>query len=137
MRDKIHYAVRRALEKDGWEILNDPYRLPLKNTIVRIDLEAGKMIEVGKGQKRILVEIKSLDYSSLLYSFYGAYGQYDFYREELEQQNINKRIYLATSMQVYEGMQNIPELISWLNRKKVNLLFVDLPKEKIVKWITY
>lgn len=137
MRDKIHYAVRNALEKDGWVTVNDPYKLKLSKKTLRVDLEAGKIIEIQKGFETILIEIKSLDYSSLLYSFYGAYGQYDFYRDELREQNINKKIYLATSQKVYDDMQAIPELIAWLKRKQVNLLFVNIEEEKIVKWITY
>lgn len=137
MKDKIHEVVKIALMKDGWQITSDPYYLKLQTKTVRIDLEAEKFIEARKGAETILIEIKTLDTSTLLYSFYAAYGQYEFYRDALERQAIKNTLYLATSEQVHNEMNEIPELVAWLEKHKVNLLFVDIEQEKIEKWITY
>ena len=54
-RDTIHFQVRRALEKDGWSIIADPFQLPIDGVKLEIDLEAEKMIAAEKNNKRILV----------------------------------------------------------------------------------
>jgi len=61
MKDKIHYAIRRAFKKDDWIVKNDPFKLKLSNTTLRVDLELEKIIEIEKDRENILVEIKSLD----------------------------------------------------------------------------
>ena len=137
MKDKIHDAVKRALEKEGWQIVNDPFYLKLQTKTVRIDMEAERFMEAKKGAETILIEVKTLDTSALLYSFYAAYGQYEFYRDSLAKYAINKPIYLATSERVHYEMNAIPELMEWLKKHKVNLLFVDIEEEKIETWITY
>lgn len=138
MRDKIHYPVIRALEKENWAILADPWRLKLKKKkYVEIDLEAEKIFAAEKGSERILVEIKTISSASILYQFYAAYGQYEFYRDQLEEKNIDQRLYLAISKEIYEETQEIEELAAWLKKHKVNLLVVDLSTETISQWITY
>ena len=42
-RDKLHYVVREALEKDGWVIKNDPFIARYGNKKIEIDLEAEKL----------------------------------------------------------------------------------------------
>lgn len=38
MRDAFHDAVRRALEKDGWIVTDDPLRLQVEEVELLIDL---------------------------------------------------------------------------------------------------
>jgi hypothetical protein len=38
-KDKIHHAIRRALEKDDWTILNDPFYIDSGGVMVEIDIE--------------------------------------------------------------------------------------------------
>jgi hypothetical protein len=37
-RDDLHYPVRRALEKDGWTITDDPLELKFMGERLRADL---------------------------------------------------------------------------------------------------
>ena len=39
-RDLIHFQVRRALEKEGWQITADPFYLSIDGVRLEIDLEA-------------------------------------------------------------------------------------------------
>ncbi|PNW37072.1 UNVERIFIED_CONTAM: hypothetical protein BEN50_16285 [Euhalothece sp. KZN 001] len=60
-RDYYHNIVCYALQKDGWIITHDPYRLKLargKNFFV--DLGAQKLIAAEKGADKIAVEIRGV-----------------------------------------------------------------------------
>ncbi|NJK82984.1 MAG: hypothetical protein HC912_03355 [Saprospiraceae bacterium] len=137
MRDKIHYSVKSALENDGWEIKKDPFLIKLKDVTVQVDLEAEKFFEVEKAGKRILVEIKSLEKTSILYEFYGAYGQYDFYRKWVNDHQSGHVLFMAISSIVYERIRRINDLMDWIVENKVNLIIVNLEHEIIEQWIQY
>ena len=79
-RDGIHYAVRRALEKENWTITNDPFYVESGGVSVEIDMEAEKFIAAQKENVKILVEVKPLKNRSLLYDFHSAIGQYIDYQ---------------------------------------------------------
>ncbi|WP_407886845.1 element excision factor XisH family protein, partial [Scytonema sp. NUACC26] len=44
VRDAFHDAVRRALEKDGWTITDDPLRLLVEEVELLIDLGAEQLL---------------------------------------------------------------------------------------------
>lgn len=43
-KDIFHHLVKTALEKDGWTITHDPYRLSLLGKEMQIDLGAEKIL---------------------------------------------------------------------------------------------
>lgn len=77
-RDKIHYAVKNALIKDGWTITADPYYLKVADDEpdLAADLAAERPLAAEKGSRKIVVEIKSFLGRSLITEFYSALGQY-------------------------------------------------------------
>jgi len=60
-RDLIHYHVRRALEKEGWNIKSDPYRLSVDGVTLEIDLGAEKVVQAEKNGEKIFIEIKTFN----------------------------------------------------------------------------
>ncbi len=85
-RDIYHYPVRRALEKDGWQITHDPFVLKRTGKRSReVDLGAEKFIAAERGTERIAVEVKSFVGSSFVYEFNTAFGQYAIYKFFLSQ----------------------------------------------------
>jgi len=59
-KDIHHQIVRAALEKDGWTITQDPYRIVRTNRKpYEVDLGAEKFIAAERGTEQIAVEIKS------------------------------------------------------------------------------
>lgn len=68
-RDLIHYHVRRALEKEGWNIKSDPYRLSVDGVTLEIDLGAEKVVQAEKNGEKIFIEIKTFNQKSILYAF--------------------------------------------------------------------
>jgi len=53
-RDKIHEAVIRALEKQGWRVERDPFVISIEGKLLFIDL----MIQHIEARRIMLVEIK-------------------------------------------------------------------------------
>lgn len=47
-KDIYHYIVREALEKENWEITQDPYRLKTLKVKYEIDLGAEKIFAAEK-----------------------------------------------------------------------------------------
>lgn len=134
-RDLIHYQVRRALEKDGWKVTADPFRIKFgKKTTVEIDLHANKFISFEKGNQQIFIEIKTFQRRSLLYTFYEALGQYLCYRDGLEEVNITKPVYLAIPLPVYKKIKKTPFIVRRINQYKLNLIIIDTSTEKIIEW---
>ena len=107
-RDLIHEAVRSALEKKGWEVTDDPLFLSTGGTSFRMDLGAEKVIIANKGKEKIAIEIKSLAKASLVYDFYEAFGQYMFYRDALNDEAIERTMFLAVSQSSWKRMEGIP-----------------------------
>lgn len=130
-KDLIHFKVRKALEKDGWSIIADPFRLPIDGVKLEIDLQAEKVIEAQKDNEKIIIEIKSFNKASLLYSFYEAYGQYDFYRDALKDSEIEQEIYLAISLIAYGRIVKIPFLMKRISQHKIKIIVVDIKSETI------
>jgi hypothetical protein len=77
-KDLYHLAVRAALEKDGWTITHDPFRLVDKkaNMSYEVDSGAEKLLAAEKGSDFIAVEIKSFLKTSFTHEFHGILGQY-------------------------------------------------------------
>ena len=134
-RDSIHTAVKRALEKDGWNVTNDPLNIESGGVEVEIDLAAEKFIIAEKGIVKIIVEIKSLNRRSLLYDFHGAIGQYVDYRGILKDENFEQVLYLAIAESSYNLMTGKPFYDRRLSENKVNVIVVDILNEIIKKWI--
>jgi XisH protein len=58
-RDIYHQLVIRALEKAGWRITHDPYRIVVGQKNLFVDLGAEQVIATEREGKRIAVEVKS------------------------------------------------------------------------------
>lgn len=74
-RDIYHYQVKRALEKDGWIITDDPLQISLGKNDYEIDLGAEKLLGAEKNGYKIAVEIKSFIGHSIIKDFHLALGQ--------------------------------------------------------------
>ena len=72
-RDKYHNEVRDALEKEGWIITHDPYKIMVGRRRGYIDLGA-EIIGAEKDNQLIAVEIKSFIGVSDLDQFEDALG---------------------------------------------------------------
>ncbi len=74
-RDKYHFQVREALEKDGWVITADPLDLTTGEVELFADLGAARILAAERHEEKIAVEIKSfLEEQSPVTEFHRASG---------------------------------------------------------------
>lgn len=136
-RDLIHEAIKQALINDGWIILKDPYRIELVDDakFYQVDLAADKHLDAKKGNREILVEIKTLSGTSILHQFHGILGQYLLYRDAMREQKIHKDLYLAVSSNGLDKLNEIKFIRRRIAQYDIKIICVSLQTEKILQWI--
>lgn len=135
-KDRIYRAVRIALEKDGWTITHDPYRISHEGDVVEIDLGAERTIAAARGDDIVAVEIKSFLGQSPIRDFETALGQFEVYAVALHEYDPDRRLFLAITTLAYEEVFSRPLVRLVPQSRPVPLLVVDLVGEEAVRWIT-
>lgn len=133
-KDIFHDAVRHALEKDDWQITNDPLIIQSGGIDFYIDLGAEKIIAAEKEGQKIAVEIKSFSGPSLVYEFHTALGQFINYRLALKEQEPDRRLFLAVPSDVYEAFFSLPFTQTIIKRYQLKLIVYKIKEEVIIKW---
>lgn len=134
-RDIFHNAVKRALEKDGWSITNDPLFLDYGGVEIFIDLGAEKLIGAERNGEKIAVEIKSFIGSSTISEFHTALGQFINYRVALSQKDPDRQLYLAVPYLIYESFFRLELIQIVAQSQELKLLIYDPELETIERWI--
>ena len=136
-KDLYHNQVKRALEKDGWEITHDPYELRTGGVEMYIDIGAEQIIGADKGNDKIAVEVKSFISPSRVSDFHLAHGQFLDCRYALEDTDPERVLYLAVPRFVYQTFFSLAFIIRVVQRSQIKLLVYELEQETIEKWIKY
>ena len=136
-RDDLHFPLRRTLEKDGWIITSDPLILVLGQTLLKADLGAEKLFTAEKEGRKIAVEIKDFDASSVISELEKTMGQLQLYQWALEEQEPERQLFLAISQAVYIKHFQKPIFQIAIQRSKINLLIYAPEQEVIIQWITH
>ena len=135
-KDIFHDTVKKALEKDGWIITHDPYRLRYGIVDVYIDLAAQDAIAAEKEGRKIAVEVKSFVSGSNISEFHTALGQFLNYRIALESSDEPERVlYLAVPKDVYQTFLRFEPAKTVIERYKILLIIYDVNQEVIEQWI--
>jgi len=83
-KDVFHGVVKIALQKDGWQVTNDPLTISVGGVNLSIDLAAEKLIAAEREGQKIAVEVKSfLERSSAISEFHTALGRFINYQGAL------------------------------------------------------
>ncbi len=134
-KDIFHDVVKKALVQDKWVITHDPLTLDLRDRQLHIDLGAEKLIAAQKENQQIAVEIKSFVSSSSVFQFHLALGQFLNYRIVLRLKQLQRVLYLAVPLSIYDDFfgEELPQLS--IKEYQVKLLVFDPNQEVIVQWI--
>jgi len=98
-RDVFHQQVKHALIKDGWQITHDPLTIRISEAVkLQIDLAAESTIAAERDSEKIAVEIKSFIGDSDISAFHTALGQYLNYWQALEEQEVERILYLGLAV---------------------------------------
>jgi hypothetical protein len=136
--DKIHLAVRRALEKMGWKIVKEPLNLEVDDFRVFIDISAestvGNIIIAEQDIQQIAVEIKSFAGPSFINEFQKGFGQYLMYLAMLKSMGYPHTLFLAVPDGAYDTYFSRPLIQRLIDEYGVKLVVVSVEREEIVKW---
>jgi hypothetical protein len=133
-RDLYHQAVRTALEKEGWKITADPYKIPYKGTEYEVDLAAESVLAAERGEQKIAVEIKSFLRDSVSNEFHGALGQFLNYQFIMQKTEPNRHLYLAVRQAVFETFFQLPFTLEVIEHYNVSLLVFQPNTEEVILW---
>lgn len=134
-RDNSHFSLRRAIEKDGWVITDDPLILILKQTVLKADLGAEKILAAEKQGNKIAIEIKDFNNFSAISELEKTIGQLQLYQWALEEQEPERQLFLAINQAAYSKHFKKPIFELVIQRNKINLLIYESTQEVIVQWI--
>ncbi|MBF0119941.1 MAG: XisH family protein [Desulfobacterales bacterium] len=133
-KDVFHNAVKNALLKEGWIITHDPLFIQVGGIEMYVDIGAEKIIGAEKNGTKIAVEIKSFLSPSTIYEFHTALGQFMNYRLAIEEQRMDRILYLAVPVDTYKSFFMLPFIQSVIKRYQLNSIIYNVEEEVIVRW---
>ncbi|MEH2352522.1 XisH family protein [Nostoc sp.] len=135
-KDVFHEVVKKALQKDGWQITHDPLSISVGGVNVSIDLAAEKLIAAEREGEKIAVEVKSfLEKSSAISEFHTALGQFINYRGALRRRQPERVLYLAVPLTTYKTFFQLDFPQAMIEENQVKMIIYDVEQEVIFKWI--
>ena len=134
-KDKYHNLVKKALQQIGWTITNDPLYIPTLKRRLEVDLGAERVIAAEKGNEKIAVEIKRFIGLSEIHEFYKALGQFNYYQLALEDIEIDRVLYLAVPLDIYDTLFTEPLTLKAITRYNIKIIVYNIEEETIEKWI--
>ncbi len=135
-KDAYHEVVKRALEKDGWQVTHDPLPIIFEGLRVAADLGAERVLAAERATDKIAVEIKVFGGKSKISEFEKALGQYDLYELYLSELEPRRILFLAVSDESYEKFLKLPAIYFAVTRKKLKLIIFNIAAEEIIEWIS-
>lgn len=134
-RDKFHQEVKIALEKDGWQITDDPLYIKVGKIPIQIDIGAEKLIGAERNGEKIAVEIKTFGRASFITALHEAVGKYIVYRAVLKFIQSDRVLYLALPDDTYEEFGEEPIVKSIFTEYNFKLLLYEPVNQTITSWI--
>ena len=133
-RDLFHDAVKKALQKEEWEITADPLIVKIQGVKFEIDLAAEKILAAEKLGQKIAVEIKSFLNNSAISDFHLALGQFLNYRLALQIKEPDRTLYLAVPFDTFDSLFQEPFIQEAVKVYQLKLVVYDPQKEVVVEW---
>lgn len=135
-KDIYHNAAKTALQKDGWTITHDPYRIKLsKGRNLFVDLGAERLIAAERGVERIAIEVKSFRSASDMKDLEDAVGQFVVYEHLLTRYDPNRILYLAVPDNVRASIFEEEAGAVLIEDRVIRLFTFNPNQEVIVQWI--
>lgn len=135
-RNRFYNAVKRALEKERWQITHDPLIVGFGTaTDKEIDLGLEKVIGAATAERQIAVAVASFLSDSAMFDFHLALGQYVNCRLALEAIEPVRTLYLAVPNFAYDSSlsRDLPQTA--IGKYQVGLIVYDPIEEVNSLWL--
>ena len=134
-KDVFHDTVKRALQKEGWQITHDPFAIKVGAVEMAIDLGAERLVAAERNGEKIAVEVKSfLASASAISEFHTALGQFINYRGALRRREPERSLYLAVPTEAFETFFQLEFPQSMIAENEVSIIVYSIQQEEIVLW---
>jgi XisH protein len=134
-KDLYHDNVCEALQKEGWLITQNPYKMEVEKVTYEIDLGAEPIVAAEKEGNKIAVEIKSFAGASTISEFHRAVGQFVDYTIALQFVEPDRQLYLAVPMITYNTFFQKNVIKASLDFINCKLIVYNPLNNTIVSWI--
>jgi len=135
-KDIYHDVVKTALQKDGWNITDDPLILTfIPKRQLKIDLGAERLIGAEKENQYIAVEIKTFLVPSTLSEFHNALGQFLNYRLALKLKQPHRQLFLAIPKEVHQSFFTEEFTLLSVAEYNLQIMVFDVQREEVLQWI--
>ena len=134
-KDFYHINVRESLEKDGWVVTHDPYRISVEDIGYEIDFGAEPLLAAERNEQKIAIEVKSFLGPSTINEFHKAVGQFNDYYVALSMQDPDRILFLAVPEEVWLRFFQKQIIQKSLERIGAKMLIYNPELNTIVKWI--
>jgi hypothetical protein len=134
-KDVFHDVVKKALQKEGWQITQEPLILDVADQEFSINLGVEKPSNVSQGTRKIAVSVKSFVRSTSLLKYQLALVKFLNDREILKRLEGDRSLYLAVPMQNYRRFLQEESLRNSLNEAQVKTIVFDPIEGAIDRWI--
>jgi XisH protein len=134
-KDIYHRAVRSALEKEGWQVTDDPLSIKYEEVPLYVDLGAERLIAADRGLEKIAVEVKCFLSDSAISEFHTALGQYLNYRMVLSEIQPERTLYLAVPLDAYESFLSRRFAQKAIATHSLKLMVYNPEKKETVLWM--
>jgi hypothetical protein len=133
-KDLYHDIVVTALQKEGWQVTDDPLYLRFEEVDFFIDLGAERLIAASREDEKIAIEIKTFNRASIISEFHTALGQFMNYRLALSANEPERQLFLAVPKDVYYDFFQAPFGQVAIHNYQLKLLVYDIQIEEIITW---
>ncbi len=134
-QDKFHEAVKKALEKDGWRVTHEHFKLEFGGVRMFVDLAAEQVLAAERDGQKIAVEIKSFIQPSTLTAFNEALGQYLGYSIALRNLEPERVLYLAVPAGTHRAFFHLEYALAVVREIHLRVIVYDEFEEVITQWI--
>ena len=134
-RDDLHWPARRALEKEGWTITQDPLVIVFRGVRLKADLGAERRFVAEKEGRKIAVEVKDFDGPAATSELEKAMGQLQLYGWALEENDPTRELWLAVSETAYRLHFTRPLFRTVMERNHISLIIFDAHQEIVKQWL--
>jgi uncharacterized protein YcbX len=133
--DKFHDAVKNALQKDGWTVTHEHYKLQFGGVRMYVDLAAERIMAAERNGQKIAVEVKSFIQTSTLTAFNDALGQYFGYNVALRATEPERELFLAVPSGTHQTFFALEYAQAVISEANIRVLVYDEFSEVILQWI--